>query len=114
MMSHSEICPVCKGRGNVPSGFYLAVGVNSWTTTSTSPETCRSCGGAGYIIIPDDGPSSFGSYNLGFRSCPSCPYVSNEVLTSNPPQYRCTLDNSTHFGSEICTKNLLDPEVNNG
>lgn len=44
-----EICPVCGGKGLVPTGFYTAVGTPYYSTTSTSPETCRSCGGKGYI-----------------------------------------------------------------
>lgn len=43
-----QVCPVCEGRGNVRQGFY-----NPWpeyTSTSTAPETCRRCGGAGTIL----------------------------------------------------------------
>ena len=39
------LCPVCQGRGNLPAGFY---GVMS---SSTSPEQCRACHGAGVIIV---------------------------------------------------------------
>lgn len=42
-------CPVCGGSGMVPNGFYNTVsGVGS--TSSISPEVCRSCSGSGYII----------------------------------------------------------------
>lgn len=43
-----EICPVCKGRGTVPPGFYLK---NDFTSTvvTNNPEICRSCNGKGYI-----------------------------------------------------------------
>jgi len=50
-MSEARLCPVCLGKGLVPNGFYNAIGVNSYSTTSTSPERCRSCGGSGYIVI---------------------------------------------------------------
>lgn len=42
-------CPVCDGRGLVPVGFYLMVGGMGGGTTSTGPETCRSCTGNGII-----------------------------------------------------------------
>lgn len=44
-----EICPVCGGKGIVPNGFYMTVGTPYYSTTNLSPETCRSCGGRGYI-----------------------------------------------------------------
>ena len=40
-------CPVCSGRGQVPSGFYDQIGLASSIDTST--ETCRSCGGSGIV-----------------------------------------------------------------
>ena len=46
---HSELkgkvphkCPVCDGRGFVPGGFYGNT-TGNWSTSSTAPETCRSC-----------------------------------------------------------------------
>ena len=41
-------CPVCNGSGLVPNGFYMQTG-GHWPTTSTIPETCRSCGGTGIV-----------------------------------------------------------------
>lgn len=38
------ICPVCLGRGAVPSGFYTGV-----SSTSAMPETCKACHGKGCI-----------------------------------------------------------------
>lgn len=40
------------------------------------------------------------------RMCGNCNYRDNVVLTSNPPQYRCTIDGSAHFGNFICDKEL--------
>lgn len=37
-------CPVCLGKMVVPNGFYLSVGQTS-TTSSASPEPCRTCDG---------------------------------------------------------------------
>lgn len=41
-------CPVCMGRGFVSGGFYSSTG-NSWVTTTTAPDTCRSCNGTGVV-----------------------------------------------------------------
>lgn len=41
-------CPVCMGRGFVSGGFYSSTG-NSWVTTTTAPEECRSCKGTGVV-----------------------------------------------------------------
>ena len=42
------ICPVCNGNGLVPNGFYNQVG-GEWSTTSVTPEQCRSCQGTGIV-----------------------------------------------------------------
>ena len=39
----AQVCPVCGGRGLVPRGFYDVS--SNLSTTSATPETCRSCGG---------------------------------------------------------------------
>lgn len=44
------ICPVCYGRGFVLAGFYDSTGL-TWVSTTTGNETCRSCGGKGYIKL---------------------------------------------------------------
>jgi hypothetical protein len=43
-------CPVCGGNGLVPNGFYNTV-TGIWSTTSITPEVCRSCNGTG-IVFP--------------------------------------------------------------
>lgn len=43
-------CPVCMGRGFVSGGFYSSVG-QTWVSSTTLPEECRSCQGKGYIIV---------------------------------------------------------------
>jgi DnaJ-class molecular chaperone len=48
-MSTPYACPVCGGRGLVPSGFYMAIGVDTWGGSSLAPDTCRSCQGTGII-----------------------------------------------------------------
>ena len=51
-IKHSEICPVCKGKCSVQSGFYSGNNeYGTYITNSTGLETCRSCNGKGYIII---------------------------------------------------------------
>ena len=51
-----HICPVCNGRGTVPPGFYNPSpdGVHGITQTDCHTETCRSCGGKGYILVPEE------------------------------------------------------------
>jgi hypothetical protein len=48
-MNEFQRCPVCEGRGSVPIGFYVSVGVN----TSTMPESCRTCSGKGIVQRPE-------------------------------------------------------------
>lgn len=44
-----ECCPVCLGKGYVPAGFYTAIGVDSWSSSTTVPDPCRSCDTKDYI-----------------------------------------------------------------
>lgn len=46
------LCPLCLGRGHVPNGFYTSTAGQGWSTSSTAPETCRSCNGTGYVPAP--------------------------------------------------------------
>lgn len=41
-------CPICNGNGLVPNGFYSQV-TGCWNSTSTAPETCKSCNGTGIV-----------------------------------------------------------------
>ena len=43
-------CPVCYGKGLVPQGFYDP---HYWHhgTTLLGQESCRSCGGKGYVTV---------------------------------------------------------------
>ena len=44
------LCPVCNGVGQVSAGFYNCGGdCPYWTSSGTSPEMCRSCGGKGWV-----------------------------------------------------------------
>lgn len=45
-----QTCPVCRGRGSVPGGFYDPPGYSSNTTSMSYREECRSCGGEGVIF----------------------------------------------------------------
>lgn len=47
---HAATCPVCHGNGLVPKGFYSQTS-GQWTTTSLMPETCRGCGGKGWVVV---------------------------------------------------------------
>ena len=46
-------CPACNGKGKVQQGFY-DMGPMGWrsgtvSTTDSTPENCRSCGGSGIV-----------------------------------------------------------------
>ena len=47
-----KICPVCTGSGIVDEGFYRRTS-DKWTSCGGT-ETCRSCCGKGYVVIPDE------------------------------------------------------------
>ena len=44
-----QTCPVCRGRGSVPGGFYDPPGCSSSTTSISYREECRSCEGEGWV-----------------------------------------------------------------
>ena len=48
-MKNVWICPVCVGKGIVPNNFYMGTSKN-WSSSSATPETCRSCNGRGIIF----------------------------------------------------------------
>ena len=52
-MTEVFLCPVCQGKGLVANGFYSAIGVQTWTTSSITPEKCKSCDGEGIIVVRD-------------------------------------------------------------
>lgn len=54
-------CPVCNGNGLVSNGFYRQTS-GYWSSTSTAPETCRSCNGHGYIQTKEECQESFYYY----------------------------------------------------
>lgn len=43
------LCPLCFGRGHVPSGFYTSTVGVPWATSTTAPDMCRMCEGKGYL-----------------------------------------------------------------
>lgn len=97
-------CPVCEGRGELPSNFYLGE-----VTTSSSPVTCRSCSGKGYIILNnliDEDENNIATtssragctdivdenieskINNGYsRSCYSCRYCNLSITSSSSTDY---------------------------
>ena len=50
-------CPVCEGRGQVPSGFYTGMG----GVVSTVSERCQTCHGTGIIWGVGTQPDCFTS-----------------------------------------------------
>lgn len=67
-----EVCPVCKGKGLVPNGFYTVSEIGYYSTTSTSPETCRSCGGKGFIQLTADDYLTHGSHTHNCKCNSTC------------------------------------------
>ena len=105
----AQICPVCGGKGLMPNGFYdigLSNSINyPQKTTSATPETCRSCGGKGYIIEYPEYPEYYRMPACStFRSCSICNKNDGQCYTSNPPQYRCTLDGEFHTADYSCDR----------
>ncbi len=45
----AQRCPICGGNGLVANGFYNQTS-GYWSTSSISPETCRTCNGTGVIL----------------------------------------------------------------
>lgn len=56
----AELCPVCKGRGQVPADFYRRLGdeVPGAIVPQSFPDICRGCGGTGVVF--DDRPRPMG------------------------------------------------------
>ncbi|KKN02105.1 hypothetical protein LCGC14_1121080 [marine sediment metagenome] len=43
-------CPVCEGRGHLPTGFYTSTNPDgSSSSGGTAPEMCQTCSGQGII-----------------------------------------------------------------
>ena len=102
----AQVCPVCGGKGLVPSGFY-DVGSGSSnlynvhkTSATPDPETCRSCQGRGYIIVT---PSS-NHFIANTFNCSNCDNNDGVCYMSNPVKYKCTIDNTFHFAYDSCGK----------
>ena len=88
-------CPVCEGRGNVPSGFYDSpTMIHEYPPTSTvsTTETCKSCNGQGILwdsnssptpdhtpwVSPGDGNPTYPPFEITWKN-------SGFDNTDNPP-----------------------------
>ena len=74
-------CPVCMGRGLVPNSFYATTSGIGSTTQTYLPEKCRTCNGAGVIILPYPKlqPTAEGAEEILKRHCKE----NKIILTSN-------------------------------
>jgi len=48
-MAHSEVCPVCRGRGIVEAHPEWQTDINAST-----PKPCHGCGGLGWVSVQDE------------------------------------------------------------
>lgn len=80
--AEAQRCPVCGGNGLVPNGFYNTVS-GIWSTTSITPETCRSCNGTGLVFAAQQ-PTAEGAEEI----------TAKEYLQNKYPQMRGHLWNS--------------------
>lgn len=87
-------CPVCGGRGIVPHGFYETYSPY-YSSSGASPETCRTCRGTGVLFVQE--------YST-FTGCFTCAHRDPMIYTSNPPKYKCNLDNSFYETNHSCSK----------
>jgi hypothetical protein len=46
---HPHMCPVCKGKGQMPGGYFSAIGVDTWSVGSMGTDVCTPCGGTGIV-----------------------------------------------------------------
>lgn len=92
-------CPVCRGRGSVPYGFYLSQTYDgSFVTHSTSTEVCRSCNGKGFVF-----DEFFGTAPKRIsRCCSNCEMNDGMVYTSYPAKYICTISGYFNEGTHLC------------
>lgn len=121
-----EICPVCKGRGRVPAGFYSVY----YPISNTSDEVCRSCEGKGYISILNDKTKYSNSNqqscftnssnipqtinkNSGFRTCGGCSLNDGLVYTSYPPKVKCTILDTYRYTTDKCFLYNVNSSVEN-
>ena len=111
-------CPVCEGRGFVSRDFYISQ--NSYgTTNSTATETCRSCGGKGIVfdaelfsgscyghagpaIVHEGDPGYMPMTFVAKGTCSNCEHNDRICYISNPPKWKCTLDNKYHTADYRC------------
>lgn len=125
-----EICPVCGGKGLVPTGFYTAIGTPYYGTTGTFPETCRSCRGKGYIetydgIVQHPQLAELEELNERLKKleelasttairqlaktlnnaqkcCANCKHIEQGMMyMSNPPKFKCILHQCWYEWSEM-------------
>lgn len=48
----AERCPICGGNGIKKHDFYQTT-TGTWTDTGTHFVPCKSCGGLGYVLVPE-------------------------------------------------------------
>ena len=104
-MSYYQICPVCNGRGEVPTNFYLTPAFSP-SVKDVGVTTCRSCQGSGVLLVQENNTQKEISWEipdvLGDGQCCTCANKYDHVCTSLPPKLQCKLDNSFHDFGDGC------------
>lgn len=105
-------CPVCGGKGNVPSGFYDPPQMTyeyPITSTVSTTETCKSCNGQGILwswdcsptpdhtpwVCPGDGNTTFPPYEITWET-------SGLDNTTKPPY------EITHISADVLSEAMRD------
>ena len=92
-MAKPHLCPVCQGRGTVPSGFYSMGTLSS----NVTPEQCRSCFGQGIVWDYSNNEPGPGFHWIGPVTCQD---IQKTITRPNP-----TVMNTDHFtnvGDDEC------------
>lgn len=103
-MTHYQVCPICNGKGEVPTNFYLTPAVSP-SVRDVGVTTCRSCQGSGVLLVQETNRTreiTWEVEELGQGQCSTCANREPHVCTSMPPKLQCKLDHSFHSFGDSC------------
>lgn len=104
-MAYYQICPICNGRGEVSTNFYLTP-APSPSVKDVGVTTCRSCQGTGVLLVHESNTKKEITWEvtdaLGEGQCSTCANREPHVCASLPPMLQCKLDHSFHYFGDGC------------